>query len=181
MKRRNQRLTLAGSSAIVVAVVAFFAIAPVGSALTNGLSSGIKVTIAPKLSLKYRSVSDDPGDCGDFGLGLPCVYCEFTTLLGHPTGGSLGSTKGGKAIYSVCTDVLTAVGAKQTWHAFYHFSTRAGIGGVNINETSGTLNAGESMQFVFGLNPYCKPAYAGNVVSIEGPYNTVFIGYSGCG
>ena len=94
-------------------------------------------------------------------------------------------TPHGQTVVAVCTDVLTAVGAKQTWHAHYYSNKGLGSDGININETSGTLYAGQSLQFFFGIDitfsTGCPPAYNPEIVKIVGPYNSVEIGYSGCG
>jgi hypothetical protein len=148
--KKNRKLLL-GTIAALVGVALFFSALPALSATTT----------SPHLSLKYRSVSNS-GDCLDYGLGAPCTNCVLPNT--NP---------------SVCTDILTAVGAKQTWHAYYYSGTSAT--GVNIGEKSGTLYPGQSLVFFFGLKSKCSSYYQPLIVKIVGPYNSVEIGYSGCG
>ncbi|MGI0131235.1 MAG: hypothetical protein ACREEC_13970, partial [Thermoplasmata archaeon] len=165
-------LGLLGTGAVLVGIVTILLVTPVGSAfMTNGTSHAGLPSASPALSLKYRSVSDS-GDCDDYGLGNPCANCE---LIGSMT------TSMGKTVDAVCTDVLTAVGANQAWHAYYYVSSRLGSGAININETSGTLHAGQSLQFFFGIENGCAVGYNPEIVKIVGPHNSVEIGYSGCG
>lgn len=81
----------------------------------------------------------------------------------------------------MCEDLLTAHGAKQSWHAHYYNDAADGVAGVAIGETSGTLYAGQSMEFFFGLYSDCGTPAVHDLVLIVGPYNTLWIGYSGCG
>jgi hypothetical protein len=145
----NKRKMLMGIMSALIGVTLLFSVIPSVSAVSGSTSA--------HLSLKYRSVSNS-GDCLDYGLGAPCTNCVRT---------------------SVCTDILTAYGAKQTWHAYYYSGPSAT--GVNIGETSGTLYPGQSLVFFFGLKSTCSSYYQPLIVKIVGPYNTVEIGYSGCG
>jgi len=172
MKKGKLRLGLLGTSAAVVGVITILLLTPVGSAFTTTATAGsVLKNPSSHLSLKYRSVSDS-GDCLDYGLGAPCANCELTGTM---------TTAQGKSVDAVCTDVLTAVGVKQTWHAYYYVSGKLDSGGINLNETSGTLYAGQSVQFFFGLENGCADPYNPEIVKITGPYNSVEIGYSGCG
>jgi hypothetical protein len=172
MNRRNVGLGLTVVGAAAIAAVLVLAMTPIGSALaTSGIGASSSGNSSASLSLKYRSVSDS-GDCLDYGKGAPCTNCEFT--------GSMTTSTGTK-IDAVCTDVLTASGKTQTWHAYYYFSHSLDSGAVNINETSGTLYAGQSIQFFFGLQSSCASMYNPEIVKIVGPSNSVEIGYSGCG
>ena len=172
MKNRARRLGLLGTSAALVGIISILLITPAGSAFATSLTSHSTVTSSStSLSLKYRSVSDS-GDCLDYGKGSPCANCELTGTM---------TTASAQVVNAVCTDVLTAAGAKQTWHAYYYVSHTLGSGGVNINETSGTLSAGQSLQFFFGLQNGCASPYNPEIVKIVGPSNSVEIGYSGCG
>lgn len=173
MKRGKLGLGLVGTGGIVMGIVAILVLTPAGSAFATNTTTGttLEKAAAHMLTLKYRSVSDS-GDCLDYGLGGPCANCE---LVGSMTSAT------GQTVDAVCTDVLTAVGAKQTWHAYYYASASLDSGGININETSGTLYAGQSLQFFFGLEAGCAVGYNPEIVKIVGPSNTVMIGYSGCG
>jgi hypothetical protein len=153
-------------------VVIILVITPVGSALAAGLTPGASaVNGSAHLSLKFRSVAVG-GDCLDYGKGAPCNVCELS--------GSMTNAHG-KTVTAVCSDVLKAVGAKQTWHAHYYISSSLDSGAININETTGTLYAGQSMQFIFGIEYGCAVGYNPDIVTIVGPSNSVEIGFGGCG
>jgi hypothetical protein len=152
----NNRKLLLGAVITILGVAFIFSMIP--TVVTSASSS------SPHLALKYRSVSDT-GDCLVYGMGAPCTECKIIGLSG--------------SVNAICTDVLTAVGAKQTWHAYYYSSS--GPRGVNLGETSGILYAGQTLTFIFGLAGPCVYHYVPLIVKIVGPYNTVEIGYSGCG
>jgi len=145
---------------------------PVGGALTTGLGlGGTAVPTATHLSLKFRSVAVG-GDCLDYGEGAPCNPCELSGTM---------TNSNGNTIAAVCSDVLTASGAKQTWHAYYYQSSSLDSGAININETTGTLYAGQSLQFIFGIEYGCAVPYNPEIVKIVGPDNSAEIGFGGCG
>jgi hypothetical protein len=172
MRKRKLGLGLLGTGAALMGVVIILVITPVGSALAAGLTPGASaVSGTGHLSLKFRSVAVG-GDCLDYGKGAPCNVCELA--------GSMTNAKG-NTIAAVCSDVLTAVGAKQSWTAHYYVSSSLDSGAYNINETSGTLYAGQSMQFIFGINYGCAVGYNPEIVKIVGPSNSVEIGFGGCG
>ena len=172
MKKGKLGLGLLGTSAVLFAVITILLMTPVGSAFTSSLTMGATPTgSSSHLSLKYRSVAVG-GDCLDYGKGAPCNVCELSGMM---------TNADGKTVDAVCSDVLTASGAKQTWHAYYYISSSLDSGGININETSGTLYAGQSLQFIFGIEYGCAVGYNPEIVKIVGPSNSVEIGYGGCG
>jgi hypothetical protein len=172
MQQRRMGIGLLTTGAFALGIVMVMVMTPVGAAFSGNLGLGGPVTSSsPSLSLKYRSVAVG-GDCNDYGQGAPCNPCELS--------GSMTNSHG-KTVEAVCSDVLSAAGAKQTWHAYYYFSGKLDSGGVNINETSGTLYAGQSLQFIFGLQYGCAVPYNPDIVKIVGPDNTVEIGFGGCG
>jgi hypothetical protein len=109
---KNSRKLLLSTIITILGLAFIFSMMP--SVVISASSS------SPHLSLKYRSVSDT-GDCLVYGMGAPCTQCKIIELSG--------------SVNAICTDVLTAVGAKQTWHAYYYSSS--GPRGVNLGETSG--------------------------------------------
>jgi hypothetical protein len=171
MKKQRVGLGLLGSSAGLIGIIAVLVISGGGSAVTTSLTTGAAVPAGPHLSLMYRSVAVG-GDCDDYGMGAPCDPCELS--------GSMTNSHGA-AVAAVCSDVLMAVGAKQTWHATYYSSSSLDSSAININETSGTLYAGQSMQFIFGIEYGCAVPYNPMIVKIVGPHNSVEIGFGGCG
>ena len=172
MKRRRLGLGLLATGAVSIGVVALMLMTPVGGALATGLGFGGPATAsATHLTLKFRSVAVG-GDCLDYGQGAPCNPCELSGTM---------ENSNGKTVAAVCTDVLTALGAKQTWHAYYYVSSSLDSGAININETSGTLYAGQSMQFFFAIEYGCAVGYNPEIVKIVGPDNSAEIGFGGCG
>jgi hypothetical protein len=172
MKKRNLGLGLLGTGAVFIGVILILMITPVGSAMTPAVTPGAPVASgSAHLALKFRSVAVG-GDCLDYGKGAPCNPCELS--------GSMTNADG-NTVLAVCSDVLTAVGAKQTWHAHYYVSSSLGSGAININETSGTLYAGQSMQFIFGIEYGCAVGYNPDILTIVGPSSSVEIGFGGCG
>jgi len=172
---RNGKGKIPAIAVAMILVVVGVAGAAGAAAYEHGRSVGtiMAVKVDPSLSLQYRSVSDS-GDCDDYGWGLPCGECVWG-------GGESTSAGSGYTTTAVCSDLLTANGAKQSWHAYYYSNSAQEVQGVNIGETTGTLSAGQSMQFFFGLYNGCADFPVHDLIKIVGPYNTVWIGYSGCG
>ncbi len=172
MKRGKLGLRLLGTAVGTFAIVAVLTLTPTGAAFTSSLVADSSPSgSSSHLSLKYRSVAVG-GDCLDYGKGAPCNVCELSGTM---------TNSNGVTVDAVCSDVLTAVGAKQSWHAYYYKSSSLDSGGININETSGTLYSGQSLQFIFGIEFGCAVPYNPEIVKIVGPSNTVEIGYGGCG
>jgi hypothetical protein len=178
MKRMKPSLSLLGSSAVLVGVAMLLTVIPTAGGATGGelTTSGA----IPHLSLAYREVAAN--DVCDNYNGYSCAYCEFY--------GSMEGTS--HHINDICTDVLTAFGAEQKWHAYYYsFNDPCGrLAAVSLNNTQGVLYPGQSLQFVFGLNipGNFYGCYQGNILKITGtlassgqPTNSVWIGYGGDG
>jgi hypothetical protein len=175
--RRTVAVKLLGLGAVFVGVLLLLTVIPAAGATagTPSATSGAP----PHLSLKYREVAAN--DVCDNYNSYSCTYCEYS-----------GFMEGSSDINGICTDVLTAHGAEQKWHAYYYtFNTACGhLASVNLNNTHGVLYPGQSLQFIFGVFVlhHFYSCYQGNMLKITGslassglPTNTVWIGYGGDG
>jgi hypothetical protein len=189
MKRtRRVGFGLAGASLVAVASIALLVLpGALGGVGTSGTT--------PHLTFAYRYVQDS--DVCDNYVTASCTQCPWAgeVPLSTYSGSGLG-------LVAVCSDLLTASAAKIKWTADYHtFSWTSGgykftETAVNINETTGVLYSGQSMQFIFGINATgpvegyanCYDGAIPDFVSISG-VNTgtgkaiasVEIGLDGCG
>jgi len=172
MRKGKLRLGILGTSIALMGIVAILLVTPAGLAFTTSTTTGGTLTsTSPQLTLMFRSVGAG-GDCNDYGKGAPCNPCELSGSMTNPSA---------KVVDAVCSDVLKATGAQQSWHAYYYVNKVLDSGAININETSGTLYAGQSLQFIFGIEYGCAVGYNPEIVKIVGPHNSVEIGFGGCG
>jgi len=169
--RRGITLGISGLLGILVLV------SPLGAAVGTEISGHNQLSVSsPRLELKFRSVSDT-SDCLDYMRGAPCTNCILNGTIYKLNSTGTVSVE----LDAVCLDVLTAIGVRQDWKAYYFHNDVDGLGAVSLGETQGTLYPGQSLDFFFGLWNSCYTAYYPVLVEIVGPYNNVDISFSGCG